>query len=129
VTIAPGLLATILKRIINKRTVQEAMINRRWISYIKGALTMGALVDYLYLWDSLSSLCLQPNREDRHIFTRASDGKYSAKAAYDGLFLGSSSFGHHKRIGELGPPPNVGFLCGWWLITNVGLQTDWRKEA
>jgi hypothetical protein len=86
----------------------------RWISDIKGALTMGALIDYLYLLDSLSGLCLQPNREDRHIFTRVSDGKYLAKAAYNGLFLGSSSFGRHKRIWKSWPPSKCRFFM--WLV-------------
>jgi hypothetical protein len=104
--------------------VQEALLNRRWISNIKGALTMGALIDYLHLWDSLSGLSLQPNMEDRHIFTWASDGKYLAKSAYNGLFLGSSSFGHHKMIWRSWAPPNAGSLCAWWLRIDVGLQTD-----
>ena len=77
---------------------------------------MGALIDYLYLWDSLSGLCLQLNREDRHIFTRASDGKYSVKVAYNGLFLGSNSFGHHKRIWRSWAPSKCRFFI--WVVTH-----------
>jgi hypothetical protein len=47
--IAPRLICTISKRIINKRTVQEAMVNRRWIGDIRGALSAGALIDFLHL--------------------------------------------------------------------------------
>jgi hypothetical protein len=44
----PRLFAIIPKRIVSKRTVQEALENRRWISDIKGALTVGAITDYLH---------------------------------------------------------------------------------
>lgn len=52
-------------------------------------------MDYLHLWEVLSDFELQPNREDKHIFSIASYGRYTAKAAYKDLFLGSSSFGHY----------------------------------
>jgi hypothetical protein len=59
---------------------------------------VGALIDYLHLWEALSDLMLHPYIEDRHIFSLAPDGLYSAKTACAGLFHGSSSFHHHKRI-------------------------------
>jgi hypothetical protein len=84
--IAPRLICTIPKRIINKRTVQEAMVNRRWIGDIRGALSAGALIDYLHLWEALSDSTLHPDIEGRHIFSIVTDGIYSAKTAYVGLF-------------------------------------------
>jgi hypothetical protein len=73
------------------------------------ALSVGALVDYLHLWDLVSSVELQPDMEDKHIFSLASDGKYSAKVAYEGFFLGSSSFDTTKGCGILGAS-KVSFL-------------------
>lgn len=73
-------------------------MNRSWIVDIKGALTVGVLAEYLRLWEYLSGLELYPDIEDRHIFSVAQDVKYSAKAAYNGLFLGSCIFGHYKRV-------------------------------
>jgi hypothetical protein len=96
--IALRLFYTIPERITNRRTVQEALVNRRWIGDIKGTLTVGALIDYLHLWDALSDMMLHPDIEDRHIFSLAPDGLYSAKTTYAGLFQGSSSFHHHRRI-------------------------------
>jgi hypothetical protein len=69
IKIAPRLFEIILKRIANKRIVQEA--NRRWISNIKGALSVGVLVHYLQLWDLLPNFELRPNIEDRNIFSIA----------------------------------------------------------
>jgi hypothetical protein len=81
-SLAPRLFAIIPKRIANRRTVLEALSNRKWISDIKGALSVGVLVDYLNLWELLSEIVLQPEVEDKHIFSIAADGKYSAKSAY-----------------------------------------------
>jgi hypothetical protein len=103
--IAPRLFSIIPKRIINRRTVQQALLNRRWIADIKGALTVGVIVDYLHLWNILANFVLQSNTEDRHIFRLSSNGSYSAKSAYMGLFLGSTTFGHYERVWRSWAPP------------------------
>lgn len=72
--IAPRLFSIIPKRIINRRTVQEALLNRRQIADIKGAL-----IDYLYLWDSLSDLVAQPNIEDRRIHSHKIQGRRASR--------------------------------------------------
>jgi hypothetical protein len=123
VDIAPRLIFIIPKRIINKRTVREAMVNRRWIGDIRGALTEGALIDYLHLCEALSDLMLHPEIEDRHIFSLAPDGLYSAKTAYVGLFQGSCSFHHHKRIWKSWMPPKCHFFL-WLVAHNKCWTTD-----
>jgi hypothetical protein len=79
-------------------------MNRRWIADIRGALTLGALIDYLFLCNYLAGMVLQPNIEDKHIFSTAPDGHYSASAAYYGFYVGSCSFEHYKKVWTiLGP--------------------------
>jgi hypothetical protein len=85
--LAPRLFAIIPKQTANKRIVLEALTNRKWIYDIKGAFSVGALVDYLNLWEFLLEIVLQPEVEDKHVFSIAVDGKYSAKSAYEGLLL------------------------------------------
>uniref|UniRef100_A0A0A9AH68 Uncharacterized protein n=1 Tax=Arundo donax TaxID=35708 RepID=A0A0A9AH68_ARUDO len=51
--LASRLYAAIPKQRVQRRTVQEAVTNRAWVSDIQGALTVGVIVDYLHLWDSL----------------------------------------------------------------------------
>jgi hypothetical protein len=102
-------------------------LNRRWIADIKGVLTVGSIVYYLHLWNFLAVFELQPNTEDRHIFSIASNDKYSAKPAYNGLFLGSITFGHYKRFGDLGPHQSAVFSFGWWPRTDAGLLIDRKK--
>ena len=65
--LAPRLFAIIPKRRIKQRTVQDALTNQSWISDIKGAITVGVIIDYLHLWDVLSDFFLQPDVEDRHL--------------------------------------------------------------
>jgi hypothetical protein len=75
-----------------------AIVSTKWISDIKGALSVGVFTDYLQLWDLISGFELQPEVEDKHIFSIAPNGAYLAKSTYEGLFLGSVTFGHYKRI-------------------------------
>jgi hypothetical protein len=114
--LAPRLFAIIPKRIANRRTVLEALANIKWISDIKGALSVGAIVDYLNLWEILSDIVLHPVVEDKHVFSIAADGKYSAKLAYEGLFVGSTSFGHYHLVWKTWAPPKCQFFL--WLATN-----------
>jgi hypothetical protein len=41
---------------VNNRTVNEALTNRKWIADIKGALSVGVLINYLQLWEMLSAI-------------------------------------------------------------------------
>jgi hypothetical protein len=58
--LAPRLLAVIPKGKVNKCTVREALIEHKWVSEIRGALTVGVIVDYLRLWNALQGVVLQP---------------------------------------------------------------------
>ena len=87
VDLAPRLYATVPKRRIKKCTVQEALTDRTWVKDIQGALTVGAIVDFLQLWDLLSGFELHPEVEDPHIWRLSCSGQYSAKSAYEGFFL------------------------------------------
>jgi hypothetical protein len=101
--LAPRLFGLIPKRFVSKRTLQEALSNKRWISDIKGALTVEAITDYLHLWEMFSGFELQPDREDKHIFSIASDCRYSAKSTYKGLFLIMLFWTSQKGVEITGP--------------------------
>jgi hypothetical protein len=91
-------------------------LTRRWVSGIKGALSVGVLIEYLQLWDLLSEVELQPETEDKHIFSIAPHGIYSAKSAYECLFLGSSSFGHYEIVWKTWALPKCRFFI--WLVAH-----------
>jgi hypothetical protein len=56
VDIARRLLGTIPKKLINKRTVQEVIRDNLWINDISESLSVGALVDFLRLWDIVAQV-------------------------------------------------------------------------
>ena len=100
--------------------VQEALTNHAWISDLQGA-RVTFITDFFRLWDLLSNFELQPEVEDKHVWRLASNGQYSAKSAYEGLFLGSIPFRPWERkFGSLGRHLNVVCFCGWLLIIDVG---------
>jgi hypothetical protein len=114
--LAPRLFAAIPKRRTKQRTVKEALTNRAWIADIKGALTVGVIVDYLHLWDIVSATDLQPEREDKHIWRLSSNGQYSAKSAYEGFFLGATPFAPWELIWKTWAPPKCRFFM--WLVAH-----------
>jgi hypothetical protein len=55
--LVPHLYGAIASR-AKKRTVCEALINRQWVSDIRGALSVAVLPEYLGLWELLSEVTL-----------------------------------------------------------------------
>jgi hypothetical protein len=88
--LAPRLLAVVPKNIRNNWTVLEALTDIKWLTDIKGALTVGVFADLLDLSDVLHTIQLHPDMQDKHIFRFATHENYSAKVAYEGLFIGST---------------------------------------
>jgi hypothetical protein len=131
--LVPRLLAAVPRRIQNSRTVHAALTNISWLNDIKGALTVEVLADFLELWDAILIVNLYPDREDKHIFRFAHNGKYSAKAAYESLFIGSTYFEHCERIchvygfGTPGAPPPPPPKCKIFLWF-AALQRCWTSD-
>ena len=114
--LAPNLCKLIPKRAVKRRTVAQALDNRRWVADIRGALSVQVLREYLYIWDLVDGLVLQPEIPDQHRWKLTTLGLYRSKSAYNALFLGSTS-------GEAGHPLRCKFFI--WLATkNRCLTTD-----
>ena len=63
----PHLFAAIAPR-ARKRSVFDALTAARWITDIKGALTLEVLAEYLELWEVLSNFSLQTEVDDVHVW-------------------------------------------------------------
>jgi hypothetical protein len=74
-----------------------ALFGHKWISDIRGALTVGVLVEYLHLWNILYETELHPEKEDIHFWRFATNGKFSVKSAYKGFFKGLVEFEPYER--------------------------------
>jgi hypothetical protein len=64
---------------------------------------------------------LQPEVEDKHVFSIAPNGIYSAKIAYEGFFLGYVFFPHYKKIWKTWALPKCRFFI--WLVAQNRLRT------
>jgi hypothetical protein len=82
-TLFSKILAATPNRRANKCTVQEALTDHGWVSDIRGALIVGVIIDYLHLWNILTEVELQSGVGDSHFWRFATNGKCSAKLAYD----------------------------------------------
>jgi hypothetical protein len=99
-----------------RRTVFEALSERKWVSDIKGAPTLDVLVEYLGHWDLLADRELNPDLEDSHIWQFSSSGKYSAKSAYEAMFVGAICFQPWERIWKSWAPGKCKFFM--WLVAH-----------
>jgi hypothetical protein len=118
------LFATVPKRRINNRSVHDALTDRKWVADIQGALTVGVISKFLLLWDILYDFELHEGVDDNHFWRLAASGKYSAKEAYESLFLGSIGFEPFMSIWKTWAPPRCRFFL--WLAAHKKCWTaDW----
>jgi hypothetical protein len=96
--------------------MQDALTNTSWVLDIQGAITVWVLMDFHTLWDILNSVELQPDVDDSHIFRFASNGKFSTKVAYEGLFISSVLFELFEHIWKSWAPPKCRFFM--WLVAH-----------
>jgi hypothetical protein len=80
--IAPAVYVMVPSRIINKRKVNEAMLNMRWIADFQGALTFPVLFEYIELYQLLDQVKLQLGVPDTHIWRLSTLGQFTTKSAY-----------------------------------------------
>jgi hypothetical protein len=113
--VVPHLFHTISRR-AKKRTVFDALTDMRWVSDIRGALTVAVLDEYLELWDMLSEVVLQPNVAETHTWRFAASGQYSAKSAYEAMFVGAIHFKPWERIWKSWAPGKCKFFM--WLVAH-----------
>jgi hypothetical protein len=64
--LAPCLFKTIAKRIVNRRTVAQALDNRNWVHDIKGALTVQVLVEYPHISNMVEDVILRQDVADQY---------------------------------------------------------------
>jgi hypothetical protein len=60
VDLAPRSYEAVPRKIASKRTMAEALTNGVWISDIRGVLAVGAVIEYLHLYDLLADVELHP---------------------------------------------------------------------
>jgi hypothetical protein len=101
-------------RIINKRKVNEAMINMRWIADFQGALTFPVLIEYFELFQWLNRVELQFGVPDAHNWRLSTSGQFTTKSAYTAMFQGAIAFEPAERVWRTWSPSKCRFFI--WLV-------------
>jgi hypothetical protein len=89
--------------------VQEGLTDNKWISDIRGVLTVGVIAEYLHLWNTLSKVELHLGVEDTHVWRFASNGQFTVINASLKDRWNSNTMG---RYGILGRRQNVATSFG-----------------
>lgn len=106
VDIAPCLLQLVPRRTWARQTVREGLTDRTWARSIRGGMSVDAINEYLFLWNTLRDF--QLNEEpDRTIWRWTQDGTYSVKSVYKMLHAGSTPFLGHNLIWKTWAPLKI----------------------
>jgi len=111
----PHLFSAIATR-ARKRSVYDAITGGKWVSDIRGALSVPVLIEYLHLWGLLSNVVLHPEVEDTHIWKLSASGMYSNKSAYEALFIGATHFSPWELIWKSWAPGKCKFFM--WTVAH-----------
>jgi hypothetical protein len=87
------------------------MQDHTWVRDIRSALGLNGLVEYLQLWDTISSISLNTT-QDVHLWKSEASGVFSTKSAYKNFLLAPSLSSHGSDFGSPGPLVNTNPLCG-----------------
>ena len=96
--------------------MSDALDNRKWVSDIRGALTVTVLTEYIHLWELLSTVMLQQDVEDSHIWQFSTCDQYTTRSAYKALFIGSVQFKSWERIWKSWAPGKCKFFM--WIVAH-----------
>jgi hypothetical protein len=113
--LAPNLVLAVPKRVIQRRTVSQALSNRGWVADIKGALTVQVLIEFLKVWELVEGIVLHPDVPDHFSWKFSSSGQYSS--------TGSIKFPAWRRIWKTWAPANCKFFI-WLAINNRCWTSD-----
>lgn len=117
--LAPSIYDAVPARFRNHRTVAEALLNKRWIQDITGALGMQAILEYLSLWPVMKSIQLSDQEDSLH-WRWETSGEYSSRSAYQAQFLGRIRFQSSPIQKSLASPKCRYFI---WLVALNRYQT------
>lgn len=123
----PAIAALVPKRLLNSRSVHDALADQQWIADVRrnllNNLSGQVVLEFFNLVDVLDGFQLSPRILDQHIWTPSAIGVYSSKSAYDRFLVGTVEFEPAHRIWKSWAPPKCKFFI--WLIT---LSRCWTAD-
>jgi hypothetical protein len=86
-----------------------------------------ARLQFITLWTKLQRINLQPHRRDSIVWNLTTDGKYSARSAYEVQFIGRISKPHLEQVWKIHADGKVQFFL--WLFLQNRKWTAERLRA
>ncbi|KAE8782027.1 hypothetical protein D1007_44776 [Hordeum vulgare] len=97
-------------------TVQQALVNHRWVCDIRGGLSVQALAQYLQLWDLVVDIHLDESQQDAIVWKFETSEEFSTSSAYHLFFAPNQDFGCAPAIWKSKAPPRLKFFM--WLVVH-----------
>jgi hypothetical protein len=124
-TVAPAILQLVKPRFRSKMTVQQGLQNNSWATVIEGELSVDAVVQYLRLWEAVSTCLRQPGNDDCFRWKWTSDGGFTARSAYLAFFQGTTAMSGATNIWESFVP--MAYRMHAWLALRRRCWTADRR--
>jgi hypothetical protein len=86
--IAPLLLATVHTRVVNTRTVQQALLNDSWMEDCQAEISFMAHMQCMHLCHALATVNRNAAEQDVFTWMCSASGQYSSKSVYSSLCNG-----------------------------------------
>jgi hypothetical protein len=102
--VAPLLLDFVDKRALRTRTVAQGLPAHAWVHDLSAGLSVPALVQYLNLWNELSSVHLVEDMADSFTWIWTTSKEFSVKSAYLAFFEGRTLWAWHDPIWKCKTP-------------------------
>jgi hypothetical protein len=114
--LAPQLFACVPKKKARRRMVREALVDNSWVQDIQSHYPVAILAEFLYIWDLVQEVVLQPEVNDVHKWKLEASGEFSTKSAYEAFFFGAILFEPSKLIWSNWAPRKCKFFL--WLVAH-----------
>jgi hypothetical protein len=123
--LAPCLISMVGPIIRRKRTMVDALQDNKWVTYIRGGLTMQVLLDFLSIWDRVQEVNLTDS-QDRVIWRWLRDGAFSTASTYRVFFSGQHAIPGARLLHKTRAPGRCGFFI--WLALHDRVWTSARRK-
>lgn len=101
----------------------------RWVQGINipGGIIAQHIQQFVYPWEKISLVTLDPNTSDQITWKLTPEGNYTTKSVYALQFLGSTTTVYKKVIRKTWAPPKCKFFA--WVAIQNRLWTSDRLQA
>lgn len=121
--LAPLVLEKVSDRCVLSRSVNEALVDNRWVTDISGGLSTAGLV--VHLWDAIMAEQPTPNERDKPIWPWNAEGHCSASSTYHMLWEGNVHATCAKPLWNSWAPLNCKIFI--WLALKYCIWTSDRR--